>query len=408
MRHPNLTRRQIATITLVVSVLVIGICLWIGLQRHSNTPDTTNARTVAKPAPAKYDTAKQPQTVTFAAMGDMLAHDSIVSSAKADTGYDFGKYFANIRGQYQGVDVVFCNPETLAVGPDFGISGYPTFNGPHEFADSLVRDGGCNLINLATNHINDKGQAALDANSKLWDGRSVLAYTGANRSAEEQQQVKYFTKNGMKIAFLAFADYSNNTSLTPYGLNSYHDTALFSRLLTEARSKADLVVLSMHWGTEDSTTVNTDQQQAAQLAADLGVDVLIGTGPHVLQKTTWVSGKNGHKTLVWYSIGNMLSSQLQVNELTGIIAKFEARKDPQTSKVALSNLQAQATFMSYAWSSADRAAGRLDTRNDFKLQTLQSAGDNPAKMFGQQYSFQERLQYIQSTLSTEAGVKVLP
>lgn len=343
-------------------------------------------------------------SLQFVAMGDMLAHDSIVAQAKKANGYDFTPYFKDIRPLYKDADVVFCNPETISVAPELGQSGYPTFNAPREFADGLVKGAGCNLINLASNHQNDKHQAGIDANLAMWEKQPVLAFAGTNRSADEQKKVRYFTKNGMKVAFLAFADYSNDTSLTPYGLNSYHDTALFAHQLQEARRNADAVVLSMHWGTEDTNQVNDDQLKAAQLASDNGVDVILGTGPHVLQKVAWVDGKNGHKTLVWYSIGNMLSSQLKPEGLTSIVAGFKLTK--ATSGVKVSDITAQPTYMSYSWSPADRASDKLEARKDFRLHPLSRAGSAPTDMFGSAYSVQEREKYITDTLGNSTGVTI--
>ena len=247
---------------------------------------------------------------------------------------------------------MFCNTETLSSGTAFGISGYPSFNAPTEFADGLTKGAGCNVINLATNHIADKGQLAINATLDNWQSQHVLAYSGANRSSAEQNTVRYFTKNGLKVAFIAFADFSNVTVPASYSLNNYHDTALVKKLLTEARANADVVIVSTHWGTEDSNIVNTDQQQAAKQFAELGADVVIGTGPHVVQRVSWLDRPSGSKTLVWYSTGNMLSSQLKTDELTGGVAGFTVTK--QNGVVSITDMSFVGTFMSYEWSAADQ------------------------------------------------------
>lgn len=348
----------------------------------------------------------KPSQLVFAAMGDQLAHDSVVAQAKSGDTYDFTPYFKHIRGLYSNADVVFCNAESLAAGQQLGISGYPTFNAPNEFARDLVNGAGCNLIGLANNHMNDKQQAGIDANLGVWDSLPILAHSGSNKSAEDQQNIPYFTKNGIKVAFLAYADYSNNTNLTSYGLNIYHDEQLFSSQLKEARANADAVIVSLHWGTEDSTTPNSDQAAMAQRAADLGADVVIGTGPHVLQKTVWLNGANDKKTLVWYSIGNMLSSQLAINELTSGVAGFTLVKE--ATGVRVESPTFKATFMSYDWPAADRAAQRLTTRSNLKLQPLSEATGRPEAMFGSKYSVSERTKYVHDTITSAAGVTFTP
>lgn len=337
-------------------------------------------------------------------MGDMLAHDTINQQAKRGESYDYKPYFKQIKPLYKDADVVFCNPETLSAGQTYGISGYPAFNAPTEFARDLAsKDGaGCNLINLATNHIGDKSQAAINATLSVWDELEPLAVAGANRSPEEQNSVRYFTKNGIKVAFLAFADYSNNKAVSSYGVTMYHDDTLLTHLMTEARSNADAVIVSMHWGTEDSNELNTDQQATAQRVADLGADVIIGTGPHVLQKVTWLTGQNGRKTLVWFSIGNMLSSQLKINELTGGVAGFTIVKN--SKNITIEQISFAPTFMSYKWSVADKAADNLLARHNLLLQPLADAAGRPESTLGDQYSMEERKQYVQSTLTNEVNL----
>lgn len=357
----------------------------------------STAKTSSKPV--------QP-TLRFAAMGDMLAHDTVNKQAASNGSYDYTAFFTSIKPLYRDADVVFCNPETIATGSQLGVSGYPTFNAPTEFARDLVGGAGCNLINMASNHMNDKGQTGIDANLTVWDNLPVLAKSGSNRSAAEQQTVRYFTKNNIKVAFLAFADYSNNTSVTSYGLNIYHQTGLVDALMTEARNNADAVIVSMHWGTEDSTAVNTDQQAAAEHLAAIGADVIIGTGPHVLQETTWLTAADGHKTLVWYSIGNMLSAQLKLAELTGGVAGFTITKTPTTSTVTDPTFSP--TFMSYDWSAADKAADNLLARNNLRLEPLGQATGRPEAMFGSQYSVAERTTYVHQTLTDKASLTFQP
>lgn len=355
---------------------------------------------VAKEQPTATTTTSE---LRFAAMGDMLAHDSIRTSAQTSTGYDFTKYFSSIRPLYKDSDVVFCNPETLVSGESFGLSGYPSFNAPTEFARDLMssKGAGCNLINLATNHLNDKGQAAIDKTVQVWQDLKPLAYAGANRSVAERDTVRYFTKNGIKVAFAAFMDFSNKSLSNDYGVETYHDEALVRTKLTEARKNADLVIVSAHWGTEDSTTVNEDQKKAAQLFSSLGADIVIGTGPHVIQAVETIPRDQGRNTTVLYSIGNMLSSQLQLNELTGMIATFTVIK--QASGITVEKVQALPTFMSYDWSAADRAAQVLDTRSNFQLQPLADADKNVTKMFPQE-STKTRLQFVKTTLGSAISV----
>jgi poly-gamma-glutamate synthesis protein (capsule biosynthesis protein) len=336
-------------------------------------------------------------------MGDMLAHDTINANAKTANGYDYAPYFTNIRPSYKDADVVFCNQEGLSAGEAFGISGYPSFNAPTQFSAGLQSGAGCNLINLANNHMGDKGVAATNATIDVWTALKPLGFNGANKSADAQNQVTYATVKGIKIGFVSFADFNNNHATPAYSVNIYHDETLVRRLVTEARQQADVVIVSMHWGTEDSAVVNADQQAQVALLSSLGVDVVIGTGPHVLQKVETVARADGSKTVVWYSIGNMLSSQLYAHELFSGIAGFDVTKT-DTGKVTVDNLTFIPTYMHYEWTATEQANNDLLARKNVNLYLLKDAAAPLAKsLLGT--TIDEQKQYIVSTLGSEVTVK---
>lgn len=319
------------------------------------------------------DQSEEVETVPrlkFSAMGDMLAHDSVVNNARVEGGYDFTAYFAKVKHLYQNSDVIFCNPETPVAGDALGVSGYPSFNAPKEFARDLSATG-CNMINLATNHIYDRRMAGIEQSLEVWQSHKPLAMAGAYSSLEQSNEIAYFTKNGIKVAFLAFMDFSNSAIAEPYAVASYHDVERTKEKLQTARANADVVIVSSHWGVEGSTVPSGAQRQIAQMYADAGVDVVIGTGPHVLQSVEYIETENKHKTLVWYSIGNMLSSQLQLNELTGGVASFEIVKDGDAIKIE--KVGFAPTMMLYSWPLEDRRPQILETRTNLMLYPLAEA-----------------------------------
>ena len=342
MKIATASPRRRIIIAIIGLLIIIASAAYYLLQKLPNQPQPEAAKQPAQQTLPQEETPPN-KSLRLSMMGDMLAHDSVVAQAKTADGYDFTPYFASVRQLYQSSDVVFCNQEVPSAGASYGISGYPTFNAPVEFARDLSRSG-CNVINLANNHMADKGQAAINATLDEWQKLSPLAVAGANRSEDEQNTVRYFDKNGLKVAFVAFADFSNAALPASYSVNLYHNEPLVRRLLTEARQKADVVLVSAHWGTEDSHDVNANQRQTAALFNELGADLVIGTGPHVLQSVDNLTRADGHKTLVFYPIGNFLSSQLGVDQLTGGVAHVTLTKTK--NGVALSDVSFDATFMS--------------------------------------------------------------
>jgi poly-gamma-glutamate synthesis protein (capsule biosynthesis protein) len=336
-------------------------------------------------------------------MGDMLAHDTIIANAKTGNSYDFAKFFKNIKSSFDTSDVVFCNQEGLVSGEQYGISGYPSFNAPTKFATDL-KSVGCNLINLANNHMGDKGVAATNATIDVWSSLNPLAFSGANKNATDQSKVSYTTVKGIKIGFISFADFNNNSATPSYSVNIYHDQALVTKLVSEARKKSDIVIVSMHWGTEDSNIVNTDQKTEVNLLSSLGVDIIIGTGPHILQKVETVKRPDGGKMVVWYSLGNMLSSQLNINELIGGIAGMDIVKSATTNKVSVSNLTFVPTYMHYEWTTTESANGDLLARKNAMIYLLKDAAVPLSKsLFNTSVS--EQKQYVIDTLGAQVTVK---
>lgn len=217
--------------------------------------------------------------VRIIATGDFIPHDSINQEAKKSNGsYDYSGMMSKMAPIFAKADVRFCNQATPAGGTKFGISGYPIFNAPFEFTRDMARLG-CNLINIGTNHSNDKGQSVIDAQRGEWDKQpNILAVAGANRSTSEQQKINYFTVKGVKFSFLSYVTYSNTKNMTSYGVNMFNQITAKSQL-AEARKNSDIIIVSMRWGTEYSSGINAEQTADGQFLADNGADIIFGHGP---------------------------------------------------------------------------------------------------------------------------------
>lgn len=377
-RRPS--RRTRLTITIVVAALVlVGAGVAAAMLLGGGDPDPAPTATPAPTPPAGDEEEpavvepEEPESLRVIAMGDMLPHDSVNANAERDGGYDYAPFFDGIRPQLDAADVTFCNQEVPSAGVEFGISGYPTFNAPVEFARDLQGVAGCDLVNLATNHTADKGTAGVAATRAAWDGLAPAVVAGANRSAEEQRAVTVLEQDGVRIALVSFAEYSN-APIDGVTLNMMGDDALVNDLMAQARDRADVVIVSAHWGTEDSHDVNGQQQAFAQRVADLGADVIVGTGPHVLQPVAWLDRADGGRTLVWYSIGNMLSTQLMLDQRTGVIAGFELVRDDAGS-VRVENPTAILTYMHYDWTAEEEAAGDLLARHSLSITPLADSAE---------------------------------
>ncbi len=323
------------------------------------------------------ETPKPTGTIRFIAVGDSMAFDSINSAAKQPDGtHNYLPMMSGFKPFFDKSDIRLCNETTPGGGDKDGlaISAYPTFNAPTEWSSGFAGLG-CNLIDLASKNINDKGQPAIDSTLKVWDKtEKILAVAGANKSAEDQAKIRYFTVKGIKFAYLAYTTRSLNTQLTPYGLNIYSDD-LATKQIADAHKNSQLVIVSINWGTEDSNDINPDQEHIAKLLASQNADVVLGSGPNVLQPAKIIDGKDGHQTLVWFSLGNFLGSQLPLNNLIGGMAIMDF--DVATQKIQ--DPKILPVYMHYEWTAAQKASNQVNARHDFMLWPLDLATDALAK-----------------------------
>ncbi len=360
-RRPS--RRLLMIVGLVLFVLAVAVGLYYGFVRQRG------GTSGASDNQAQVDETPEPKTsIRMLATGDWIAHDAINAAARTDDGYDYSAMTTAFRPYFAGSDINFCNLATLAGGEQFGISGYPVFNAPTQWIDGMNKLG-CNLYNTGTNHTNDKGQGPITAQADHIDSLpGVLAHAGANRSTEEQNQVRYFEVEGVKFAFVSYSTYSNSPNPNPYSLNRFTEP-LVTTQMREARDQADIVIVSMRWGTEYSSQVNASQDADAQKLADLGADIILGHGPHVLQPVKRLTGQDGRETIVWLSLGNFLNSQLETEALTGCVAQVDI--DIITKKVARN--MCLPFYQHYDWTAEQAAAEDLLARHNFQIMPLYNA-----------------------------------
>ena len=357
-------------VLVVVALAGIG-----GLYYYQNRTTKFQPNEAQTESTTPQQVAEQsPGTVRLLATGDMIAHDSINANAKKDDGsYDYISLMSGMRQYFDKGDVNFCNQATPAGGESFGISGYPVFNAPIAFARG-IEEVGCNVINLGTNHTNDKGQELVDATVAAWDNRDVLAVAGANRSTDEQAKLRVFEVKGVTFAFVAYTDYTNVPLLNTYGVNRY-SRALAASQISEAKKSADLVIASIRWGTEYSSEINSRQEQVAQELASAGADVIYGHGSHVLQPVKKLSADGGREVYVWYSLGNFLNSQLETEARIGGFASMQV--NPDTKKITKAGFMP--VYQHYEWTASEKAAENLLARRNFEMVPLDKAEELLAK-----------------------------
>ena len=360
-------------------IVLIGIVILIlGGMAFLNKESILTALNSKNNNQNQEQVAKEPEEVTTTAslimVGDNLIHSSVYRDAKrlaGGNGYDFKPIIEYIKEKTEGYDLAYYNQETILGGSEMGVSDYPTFNSPQEAGDAML-DAGFNLVSLATNHTMDRGEKAVLNSRKYWDEHESEALAvGSYSSFEEQEKVQIREVNGIKYAMLNYT-YGTNGIAVPKGKEylvnvwptdlSLNDPARDTKYqaykeevkkdIEAVRDQVDVLMVAMHWGIEYTHNPTKYQVDSAEFLAENKVDIVIGTHPHVIQPVTWIDN-----TLVFYSLGNFVSAQLQdqnYNKMVGLMSSLKITKTVKGDdvKISIGDVNNELIFTSYnakAW-----------------------------------------------------------
>ena len=289
-----------------------------------------------------YETVDTKKTtkVSMAMVGDALIHATVYLTANRYAnynGYDFKPMLKYTKELIQDYDLAYYNQETILGGKELGLSTYPLFNSPYEVGDAFI-DAGFNLVSLATNHTLDKGERGILNSRAYWNKQENVVAAGSYSSNEERNKIIVSEKNGLTYAFLSYTTYTNGL-IVPKGkeyLVNVYDKEKVKKDVEAYKDKVDVIMVAMHWGTEYVSYPTTAQKEIANYLASLGVNLIIGTHPHVIEPIEYIGD-----TLVIYSLGNFVSSQVGVERLTGLMASLDIIKEEYhgETKITFDNIE---------------------------------------------------------------------
>ena len=316
--------------------------------------------------PGETITVEQPKIedykVSLFAIGDALIHDAVYYDAQTNQTdkdgypvYDFKPMFTEIAPLAQQHDLAFYNQETIIGGKKLGLSNYPRFNSPDEIGLNMIEIG-FNIVNLATNHVLDKDLEGLQYSAEFWEKQSEekgIYTAGSYTSQEKRDNIKIAEKNGITYAVLAYTYGTNGLPVpegyeylvnvwTVYGDDNYEAyKEQVKKDIQSVRDKVDVLIVSMHWGNEYVYEPSWYQKDAAQFLSEQGVDIIIGTHPHVIEPVEYVGD-----TLVIYSLGNSVSAQEEENTRVGMMVSLDINKHVVDGKktITISNIKADLTW----------------------------------------------------------------
>ena len=336
--------------------LLISIILLAGCKISDKKIEPQEIKKVQEPS------IVEDYKLSLFAVGDTLIHDAVYYDAKTNEigpdgypVYDFKPMFTEIEPLAKQHDLAFYNQETIIGGKNLGLSNYPRFNSPDEIGLNMLEIG-FNMVNLATNHVLDKDLEGLTYSANFWEKqeKEKNIYTaGSYTSQEKHDNIKIAEKNGITYAMLAYTYGTNGLPIpegyeymvnewTVYGDDKYESyKEQVKKDIKSIRDKVDVLIVSMHWGNEYVYEPSWYQEDAAKFLSEQGVDIIIGTHPHVIEPVEYVGN-----TLVIYSLGNLVSAQIEENTKVGMMVSLEINKHVENNNttIKINNVKADLTW----------------------------------------------------------------
>ena len=317
-RKRRINKKKLLRFIFIIALIILlsGIIIYKFGNKNNNVKEDIK------------EEVKENDKISLIMVGDNLIHDKIYKEARKNAnynGYDFKPMYENIKKIVSNYDIGYYNQETILGGSDIGVSSYPAFNSPYEVGNDMI-DAGFNLVSLATNHTLDRGEKAVLSSRNYWNNKSNVLAVGSYSSTEERNEVHVEEANGITYTMLNYT-YGTNGIRVPSGkeylvnvwptdtdninnpdvdtkYQEYKNTV--KEDIDRVRDKVDVLIVAMHWGVEYTHEPTRYEKDMAQFLSDNGVDVIIGTHPHVIQPVTYIND-----TLVIYSLGNLISAQYQ-------------------------------------------------------------------------------------------------
>ena len=337
--------RKVLIVLIVILIAAIGLLVWLCVQmatapQEGVTVPTEPVTLPTEPLDTEPPTTEPPttqppepehvvSTATILSTGDLLMHSQLITDAwQPDGSYDFSYIFPYVTEYATAADYAVANLETTLAGTAKPYQGNPMFNCPDAIVDA-ARDAGFDMLLTASNHSYDSQQAGFERTIRTVREKG-LANLGTMLSADEP---KYLVQNinGINIGMIAYTYEDSIGPSNPPALN-YNSmqsggydlincfrhadpSSLYNHLepqmeLMKAEG-AEAIVVYLHWGQEYLLEANASQKEIAQKLCDMGVDVIIGGHPHVVEPVELLESSldPDHRTVCLYSMGNAVSNQ---------------------------------------------------------------------------------------------------
>ncbi|MEV0136613.1 CapA family protein [Dactylosporangium sp. NPDC050688] len=337
------------------------------------------------------------RSVSVIGAGDILLHPDLWNQAKRDGGgpMDYAPMLAGVKASIEASDLALCHMETPVAPPGGPYTGFPRFSVPQETVRAIKTVGyeGCST---GSNHSIDQGFDGVKRTLDAFD-QAQLGHAGTYRSADEAKRPKLYTVKGVNIAHLSYAKYFNGLT-RPAGqewiANLIEPKKIEADAAAARTAGAEIVVVSLHWGTEYVHEPDVDQQTWARAVAALrNVDVVFGHHAHVVQPVERISGK-----WIVYGMGNQIARHEEpINDnREGVMVRVTFTPSSEAKRWTVAAVEAIPTF--------------VDLNPDIRVVDLERALADPGLPAARRRIYEAAVERIQGHLLTrgadEAGLIV--
>lgn len=268
--------------------------------------------------------AQDTTRISLLFIGDIMQHDSQIKAAYDASAkrYDYSSCFQFVKPYLASADLAIGNLEVTLAGAPY--KGYPQFSAPDELALTL-KDAGLDVLVTANNHCVDRGKKGLERTVMMLDSLRIL-HTGTFADTVDRMNdyPLLFEKNGFRFALLNYTYGTNGIPVTKPNVVNMIDTTVMRKDIMKARlASPDAIIVFTHWGNEYQSLPNTWQKVVTEFCFRLGVKLVIGAHPHVLQPMEW---RKESDQLIAYSLGNFVSGQRDRYKNGGAMLRIELMK----------------------------------------------------------------------------------
>ena len=361
-------RILLLSLTIFMVLITAGCQLSNGLKSVSADQETIN-RNIESPPPEVHEEIPKEVVIRITAVGDIMAHGPQLKAQYngAKREYDFSNNFKYIQKYIEKSDLAICNLETTFAGEDKKYSSYPRFNSPDALAHAL-KGSGFDLLITANNHTIDMGASGVERTLSIID-KLGLSPLGTQKTEKEDNFIIKDIQN-IKLGMIAYTyetpkylgQRTLNALVIPPEVENQINTFSYDELdqdlnrmkneIDTMRSRgAEVLIFYLHWGDENQRKPNKYQEKIAKALSDYGVDIILGSHPHVIQPIRTITSEiSGKTSLVAYSLGNFLSNQryeILNNRYTedGIILNITILKDLVNNNITIQNIDYVPTWV---------------------------------------------------------------